>query len=201
MKQQQAISYLRVSGKGQLDGDGFDRQREAIARFAASAGYLLVAEFREEGVSGTTELEGRKALMDGLARDAFVQESIIRQAIRVGARILTADGDDLTDDENPARKLTRQIFGAIAEFEKRCLVLKLSAARARVRKTTGRCEGRKPFGSRDGESKIVEQIQGLRSNGLTFAAIAERLNADGARTRQGKPFSPGYVYHVARRAA
>ncbi len=29
-----AVSYLRVSGKGQVDGDGFPRQRETIARYA-----------------------------------------------------------------------------------------------------------------------------------------------------------------------
>ena len=29
-----AISYLRVSGNGQVEGDGFTRQREAIYRYA-----------------------------------------------------------------------------------------------------------------------------------------------------------------------
>lgn len=211
----EVISYLRVSGKGQLDGDGFERQRDAIGRFAKSAGYTVVDEFREEAVSGTTELEDRPALMaalarlasngvrvilieraDRLARDAFVQESIIRQAIRVRARIVTADGDDLTDDENPSRKLTRQIFGAIAEFEKRCLVLKLSAARTRIRQKVGRCEGRKPFGARDGEAEILQRARRLRDRGTTFAEIAEKLNAAGLTNRQGKPWKAAYVHYV-----
>jgi DNA invertase Pin-like site-specific DNA recombinase len=34
-----AVSYLRVRGKGQVEGDGFPRQREAIARFAKRHGY------------------------------------------------------------------------------------------------------------------------------------------------------------------
>jgi hypothetical protein len=29
-----AVSYLRVSGKAQIEGDGFPRQRETIARYA-----------------------------------------------------------------------------------------------------------------------------------------------------------------------
>ena len=30
-----AVSYLRVSGMGQVDGDGFDRQRDTITQYAA----------------------------------------------------------------------------------------------------------------------------------------------------------------------
>jgi DNA invertase Pin-like site-specific DNA recombinase len=30
-----AFAYLRVSGKGQVDGDGFTRQIEAIKRYAS----------------------------------------------------------------------------------------------------------------------------------------------------------------------
>ena len=36
MLRQKAFSYLRVSGLGQLDGDGFRRQADAIERFAGS---------------------------------------------------------------------------------------------------------------------------------------------------------------------
>ena len=33
---QKAFSYLRVSGKGQIEGDGFARQRIAIKAYAAA---------------------------------------------------------------------------------------------------------------------------------------------------------------------
>jgi len=217
MEKTQAIAYLRVSGKGQIDGDGFERQREAISGFAASAGFEIVGEFREEGVSGTTELEDRPALADALARIAgngvrvvlveradrlarelLTQESIIRLFMKLGARIVTADGFDLTDDEEPSRKMIRQILGAVAEFEKRTLVAKLRAARKRQKARTGRSEGRKPFGSRPGERAILDRVQALRSEGLTFGAITKRLNAEGVRTRAGRVLSEGVVfqYHV-----
>src|SRR5262250_2803801 len=63
-----AVSYLRVSGKGQVDGDGFPRQRETIERYAKAAGFDLVAEFRDEGVSGAKELDDREGLSDLLTR-------------------------------------------------------------------------------------------------------------------------------------
>ncbi|RYF90983.1 MAG: resolvase, partial [Chitinophagaceae bacterium] len=33
-----AFSYLRVSSRGQVDGDGFDRQREKINQWAKNNG-------------------------------------------------------------------------------------------------------------------------------------------------------------------
>ena len=57
-----AVGYLRVSSVGQVEGDGFARQAEAIDRFAAKAGFSIVESYREAGVSGTAELDNRPAL-------------------------------------------------------------------------------------------------------------------------------------------
>ncbi len=62
-----AFAYLRVSGKGQLEGDGFPRQMGAINGYAAANGIRVMKEFREEGVSGKKELENRPALQALLA--------------------------------------------------------------------------------------------------------------------------------------
>ena len=42
-----AFAYLRVSGKGQVDGDGFTRQLEAIKTYAKGHGIRIVRVFRE----------------------------------------------------------------------------------------------------------------------------------------------------------
>ena len=65
-----AFAYLRVSGAGQIDGHGFDRQRTAVAEFAAKNGVRIVAEFRDEAVSGTTEWEARDGERAGVERIA-----------------------------------------------------------------------------------------------------------------------------------
>src|SRR6478752_67734 len=219
-----AVSYLRVSGKGQVEGDGFPRQREAVSRFAAKSGYQLVDEFRDEGVSGTKELSDRPGLAalidriesngvkvvlveraDRLARDLMVSEVIIDQLTRAGAKVLTADGADLTSAEgDPTRTLIRQVLGAVAQFDKSVTVLKLRAARERVRRREGRCEGRKPFGSRPAETAAVERIRHLRKKPkggprLSFAAIASRLDAEGVPTRQGGQWNASSVYAILRR--
>lgn len=220
-----AVSYLRVSGKGQVDGDGFPRQRETIERFARSAGFELVDEYRDEGVSGTKELDDREGLSDllarirangvrvvlveradRLARDLIVGELILNQFRDLGVKVIAADsGTELTTaDDDPTRTLIRQVLGAVAQFEKAVIVSKLKAARVRKRRAEGRCEGRKPFGTRPGEAEIVKLIQKLRrkprgGERLSFAAIADRLNAEGHPTRTGKPWAAETVRQIAMR--
>lgn len=56
----------------------------------------------------------------------MMNEAIVDQFSRIGARVLTADGADLTTaDGDPTRILSRQVLGAVAQFEKSVIVLKL----------------------------------------------------------------------------
>jgi DNA invertase Pin-like site-specific DNA recombinase len=219
-----AVSYLRVSGKGQLDGDGFDRQRDAIRRYATRNGFALLDEYRDEGISGTKELADRPGLAalldrvesngvktviveraDRLARDLLIHEVIVGQFTRIGARVLTSDGADLTvPDGDPTRTLIRQVLGAVSQFEKNVVVLKLRAARERQRRRVGHCEGRKPFGTRPGEAATLERIHALRRKPkgqprASLAAIAAALNAEGRLTRTGKPWVPGTLHGILAR--
>src|SRR5689334_19469577 len=167
-----AFAYLRVSGRGQVDGDGFPRQKAAIKAYAYSHGIRIVRSFQEQGVSGTRDLENRPALqelmialhsdgvqlvliekLDRLARDLMVQETIIGDLRKNGFELVSVAEPDLCSDD-PSRKLVRHVFGAIAEYERSMIVSKLRAARHRTRQRYGRCEGRKPFGTRPGELEI-----------------------------------------------
>jgi hypothetical protein len=48
----------------------------------------------------------------------------------------------------------RQMLGAFFRYEKTLLVAKLKGARIRARAANGVCEGRKPYGTRPGESEV-----------------------------------------------
>jgi DNA invertase Pin-like site-specific DNA recombinase len=200
-------SYLRVSGKGQIDGDGFPRQRESVSDFARTNRMEIVNEFRDEGVSGTlfdrpglTDLfvaikaDGVKTVVvekaDRLARDLVVSETLLAEFRKLGVKVVTAEGGtDLTvDNDDPSRKMIRQILGVVSEWEKSCIVQKLRAARIRAKERSGKCEGRKPYGAKDGESEIVTKIQELRAERLTIDEVADRLNSEGFKTRCGGPW-------------
>ncbi len=95
-----------------------------------------------------------------------------------------------TEDADPTRTLMRQMLGAISQWEKTVIVQKLRSARMRIRKTDGRCEGRKPYGVTEAEQAVIAKMQAYRSERLSFAAIANRLNVEGIKprtpTRAGK---------------
>lgn len=203
MSMTKAFSYLRVSGMGQVDGDGFTRQTEAIERYAAASGLSVEQTFREEGVSGAKDLENRPALqdlllaidsgevrtvlierLDRLARDLMVQETIIGDLRKRGITVISVTEPDLCSDD-PSRKMMRQIFGAIAEYDKAMIVLKLRGARQRMKAKTGRCEGAKAFGTVDGQRPTIERILSLRSAGMAVDTIAETLNVEGLKSKTG----------------
>jgi DNA invertase Pin-like site-specific DNA recombinase len=212
-----AFAYLRVSGKGQVKGDGFPRQLDAIKRYALEHDVRIVKVFEEKGVGGATELENRPALvamlealvsngtklvliekLDRLARDLLVQETIIGDLRRRGFDLVSVMEPDLLQND-PTRILMRQIFGAISQYEKTMIVAKLRGARQRMKARTGRCEGRKPFGDKPGESAIRDRIRSMKEHGSSLQAISDALNAEGVPTRFGGLWHPMVVARIAAR--
>jgi DNA invertase Pin-like site-specific DNA recombinase len=209
-----AFAYLRVSGMGQVDGDGFTRQSESIAKYASHSGLSIVQTFQEEGVSGAKDLENRPALqdllvaidtedvrviliekLDRLARDLMVQETILGDLRKRGITVISVIEPDLCSDD-PSRKLMRQIFGAIAEYDKAMIVLKLRGARQRMKAKEGRCEGAKAFGTFNTHRPTIERILTLRSAGMAVDTIAETLNEEGLKSKTGGKWYGSSVRNV-----
>jgi DNA invertase Pin-like site-specific DNA recombinase len=214
----QAYGYLRVSGRGQMDGDGFPRQREAIKKFAARNGLEIVGWY-EEGITGTEEWENRPAWarmiehlngvrsivvegLDRLARELFVQEWILRDLRKRGVTLLSSSDPDIDANPSPERVFFRQIMGAVAQYDRTMVVRKLKGARQRQKAATGRCEGRKPFGDRPGESELLQRMRTLRNEGKTFDGIAKILTDEGISTRTaGRRWFGSTVAKLLRRRA
>lgn len=76
------------------------------------------------------------------------------------------------------------------------LVQKLRVARLRKRATDGWCEGRKPYGFRDGEREIVARIKRWRSEGVSQHQIAHRLNESNVRPRSGQKWRQSSVRSI-----
>lgn len=220
---ERVFGYVRVSSPGQVHGDGFDRQAEAIADYARAHRLEVVRIYREEGVSGTSDTRpalaelmvdleknghGVKTVivekLDRLARDLMVQEAVIRDFQKHGFDLISAtEGPNLLS-EDPTRKLIRQMFGALAEYDKSMLVLKLRAARERVKAKNGKCDGRKGYYETDHGKAVLARIKQLRRKRrdmkpLSFADIADVLNKEGMLTLTGKPWTGGNVTAATRR--
>src|SRR5689334_22306494 len=119
----EAVSYVRVSSRGQAsqDKDGVPRQRAAIAACAKKMRLQVVEEFADLGVSGTKSLGERPGLSallqrvlgngvrvvlvekaDRLSRDLVAGETILAEFRKRGVRVIEADGgNDLTASDSP----------------------------------------------------------------------------------------------------
>jgi DNA invertase Pin-like site-specific DNA recombinase len=210
-KMVKAFAYLRVSGRGQIRGDGLVRQRKAVEKYAKDNGIEIHRIYRDEGVSGS--LANRPALaemivdleknghgvktvivekLDRVARDLMIQETIIQDFRENGVNLISAvEGADLLNND-PTRKLVRQILGAIAEYEKTMLVQKLRVARVRKKAKDGKCEGRKSY--KEAAPKTVGYIRRLRRKPRnrkrkSYKEIANLLNLDGIPTLNGQAWN------------
>jgi DNA invertase Pin-like site-specific DNA recombinase len=206
-----AFAYLRVSSNGQVEGDGFPRQKAAIKAYAEAHGIKITRWFEERGVSGTKDLANRPALqelmlalmsngtrvvliekLDRIARDLMVQETIIGDMRKQGFELISVAEPDLCSDD-PSRKLVRQVFGAIAEYDRSMIVLKLRAARQRMRAKTGRCEGRKAFGATKAEAATLTKMREFAAQGLNYEEVTAALNTAGLTTQTGSKWYPATV--------
>lgn len=215
---EKAHIYLRVSSKGQVDGDGLERQSGECQLFAARKTWDARV-WREEGVSGTLSGFERPVFSamladaiqngvrhivveraDRLARDLIESELILRECAAHYISVWCADsGENLSDvDADPTRKLIRQIMGALAEWDKSVLVKKMRAARERIRAEGRRCEGRKPYDDHD----TIGLITDLRAEGRSLSQIADWLNEKCSdKSPTGKPWIKSTVKRILDREA
>lgn len=224
-----AYGYVRVSGKGQVEGDGFRRQEAEIQAFAQANGYEVVHVYREEGISGTAGEADRPAFqemvsailrngvrtvivegLDRLARKYRIQETLLIYLTSKDIALIAArTGEDVTEAvmADPMRKALVQIQGVFAELEKGLLVKKLRVARERMREEKGQCEGRHAYTHETLPEALREALEAIRAMRRTkpgqkrksFAEIASALNAQGLVTVQGKPFTGYNVQAIWRR--
>jgi DNA invertase Pin-like site-specific DNA recombinase len=211
----EAIAYIRTSSMTNVgtDKDSAKRQRAAITAHAKSAGYHIVAEYSDEGVSGADLIETRKgfsALLahiagngvrcvivetaSRLARDLMVQEAAYHGLLKLGVKLIAADSPNSFVDDGPTSTLLRHILGAVSQFEKAGIVAKLKGARDRKRIETGKCEGCKSYIERD--PAMVTLAKSLSKRGLSLRAIADQLAVQGHVQKDGKTYAAAAVMRM-----
>jgi len=218
-----AFGYVRVSSKGQVDGDGFQRQEDAIREYAEKHSVTIEKVYPEEGVSGTKGELDRPAFqemmteilrngvrtviverLDRLAREYRVQESLLIYLASKDVTLISASTEENVTEAiqgDPMKVALIQIQGVFAQLEKNLLVKKLRMAREHKREREGKCEGRKSYAEANPE--VIREIKRLRrkprgdgSRRMTFKQVAEELNRQGFKTRTGKPFTGHIVQNI-----
>ena len=210
-----AIAYLRTSSATNVgaDKDSEKRQRDAIATFAARAGYQVVDTYYDAAVSGADAIDTRPGFAAALeriagngvrtiivetanrfARDLIVQETGFRLLCQQGIELIAADSPGSFVDDTPTAALIRQVLGAVAQFEKAALVAKLKGARDRQRRETGKCEGRKSHSESRPDAvalaKRLHRKSPKTGERRSLRTIAKALADSGHLNERGKVFNP-----------
>ena len=214
------FAYLRVSSRGQVDGDGYNRQATAIESFCRTNRLFVTGTYQEE-TSGTVEgldrMEFAKIVayadafpgqldavvverMDRIARDLLVQELLLTELRKRGVKVFAADQGTLVDmaanDCDPTRVLIRQILGALAQWEKTMLVRKLKVARERAIARGDYIPGKEPYGKKPGEAIVLKLMLEQRAEGKNFSEIARYINTLDTRNRSGGIWKPQNVREI-----
>lgn len=215
-----AVTYLRASSAANVGGDSDIRQREAVQRYATSAGLEIAGEFYDAAVSGADPLDQRPGFTELLAfakeqgigivlvetanrfaRHLMVQELGLQMLRREGLQLIAADSPEtFTNGDDPMVEAVRQMLGVMAQLEKAMTVAKLKAARDRASIGGKRIEGRKGYDDTNPdlikEAKRLARKSPKTGKARSLREIAAKLAEMGHGTASGKPFSPSQVQRL-----
>jgi DNA invertase Pin-like site-specific DNA recombinase len=227
------VGYVRVSTTAQAEeGFGLDVQRQSVRKWAKDHGHKLVGIQADEGISGAKELDDRPALgtalamvaageieglvvpkLDRLARDLIIQETLLGEIRRNGGRVFSCmageDGYLADDPDDPSRKLIRQVLGAVSEYERSVIALRLRSGRRRKAEKGGYAYGRPPVGFIAVGKELVEdpdeqlalgRIRTMRDGGASIRQICAALDAENIPTKTGQgTWQPAVVGRILKR--
>ena len=222
---QTATAYIRVSTEGQAtEGVSLEAQKGKIRAWCELNDYTLENVFVDAGISGSRadnrpELQAAlKACSNG---GALIVYSLSRLARSTADTLSIADmlqkkGVDLVslseriDTTTAAGKMVFRMLAVLSEFERDQISERTTTA-MQHKKSQGERVGSIPYGftlSDDGvnlepnktEQKILSTVQQLRAEGLTFRAIADKLEKRGFKPR-GEKWHPQTVSNIVKAAA
>jgi DNA invertase Pin-like site-specific DNA recombinase len=203
-----AIAYYRVSTKRQGEsGLGLEAQKESVTAYARSNGMQIEAEYVEveTGTSKRARTEIYRAIEHAKRIGAVL---VIAKIDRLSRNVHFISGlhDSkvrfVTVDMPSATELTVNIYASMAQEEAKMISARtkaaLAAAKARGVKLgtpsnlTSEAQQKGAAANRAAAIEAMKpaacMAQNLHQQGMTLRAIAEVLNTNGFRTREGKTF-------------
>src|SRR5580700_11274323 len=180
MKAKRAAIYVRVSTAEQ----DTDMQETELRQYVESRGWECVV-YRDKAQSGAkNDRPALNAMLSDLRRRKFDVVVVwaldrlarsLKQLLTIGEECRSLDVDLVSLRQNidttlPAGRLTFQILGAVAEFEREMLRERVKAGMAQARRT-GKRMGRPAL--RCFNPSDVERLRALRSQGTSVRKLAK----------------------------
>ena len=220
-------SYMRLSTDEDKQSNSFEIQSQAITTYAKANGLEPIVKTFKDTKSGA-KLEQRIGLMemlntikkndkvivqkiDRLSRDVLQMGWLRTEIARKGCELVIIDTKNDTND--PMANLMEQIVTAFADYERLMIKSRIQATMDLKKSKGEKLGGDIPFGfdviiekdkkkvlvKNEVEQKIVSSIKRYKSKGLSFGAIAKKLNEQGITTKKGKEFQSMQVKRILER--
>ncbi|MBC8552822.1 MAG: recombinase family protein [Candidatus Brocadiales bacterium] len=217
------IGYIRVSSITQSDNTSLDDQRDRIKRFCEDNGYKLIDIIADKDSGTKSSRQGFDEMLSRIDEyDGIVAIKIDRlyRGYRPMIRLLdaikehekffhTADG---TDTRTQAGRMTAEVLGMVAGWERDIMQDRLRRGRERNFKELGKVGGKgkgsfgiPPLGYYydNGvlkiDHKIVEHIKHIfkmRSQGASFGDVSDYLKTEGIMSPRGNNYSRQAVKNI-----
>lgn len=217
-----AVAYYRTSSATNVgvDRDSLPRQQDAVRAYAQGQGLEIVKEYYDAAVSGADPVMSRDGFADMLAymlgngarivlvenasrfaRDLAVQLVGHDLLKRHGITLIPVDAPTHFEDDTPTATMVRSILGAVSQFEKEALVLKLRKSRDRKSRALGeRIEGN-PRWKALRNPAAIEAARAAKERGLSLRAIAAELANQGLCAASGKAYGAQSIKRMLAGAA
>ncbi len=192
-----AVLYTRVSTTEQAEsGAGLAAQEAALRAHAVRRGWKTIEHMTDAGASGKS-MAGRPGLaraldlvttgqadalavakLDRLSRSLLDFAGLMTRAHSEGWALVALDVD--VDTTTPSGRLVANVMASVAEWERETI-----GARTRDSLAARRAQGVVLGRPRSVDAAALDRARSLRASGLSFAACADQLTAEGVPTAQG----------------
>lgn len=222
-----AVGYVRVSTGRQADeGLSLEFQRVRIAAWCQDRGYALLAIYEDAGISAKAmhNRPGLQAALDQACaeRAALVCYSMsrasrsIRDLLDISERLNRAGADlvslsESIDTTGPYGRFGFHVLAAVNQLQRE-IIAETTRENLRHAAARGQHVGRPPRGLRLVNKALVIEDEDavrlylraceLRGQGLSYAAVADRLTSEGFKPARGAArFSPKVARDLVRSRA
>jgi DNA invertase Pin-like site-specific DNA recombinase len=214
------VAYLRVSTDKQADrGVSLDAQRAKVEAYASLYDLDLVEIIVDAGASAKTldrtglnralaMIKAGKAdallvvKLDRLTRSVRDLGDLVSGPFAPGRAALLSVSEQI-DTRSAAGRLVLNVLASVSQWEREAIGERTSAAMQHMASEGEFTGGEAPFGygvgadgklvPDEGEQAVIVEARSLRDAGLSLRRVAADLDANGHRSRTGRPFAASQV--------
>lgn len=222
-KELKAALYIRVSTEEQAnDGLSASAQEETLRQYCSTFGIKVYDVFSDLGLSGKSmrDRRGLKQLLEACGNRSFdlvlvwkisrlsrnLKDLLYLIDVFEKNSIHFASCSEKFDTSTPVGRMTLQLLGSIAEFERNTIIENVKLGLKEYARKGGKSSSVLGYDNIDKrlivneeEARIVRLVFNLCTEAsMSFSAIAKYLNSLGCRTKRGSEFRSGNISYIIR---